>query len=28
MALGTTIDRCTALGCEVIGVITDRERHA
>jgi hypothetical protein len=25
--LGTTIDRCIALGCEVIGVITDRERH-
>jgi hypothetical protein len=24
--LGTTIDRCMALGCEVIGVITDRER--
>lgn len=25
-ALGTTIDRCVALGYEVIGVITDRER--
>jgi hypothetical protein len=26
--LGTTIDRAIALGCEVIGVITDRERHS
>jgi hypothetical protein len=27
-ALGNVIDRCVALGCTVIGVVTDRERGA